>query len=182
MIIYEISSAEGYEFVNSSNQETRSVFRGFSGKTQRENWRPVLVLLERSDLGQKLKHGDFHTIGAAPLIMRKRAVAALSEIWNANGEILPLKEESGEELFVFNSQSVDALDESQSDIVSFPSSGRIMVIQKHVFTKEKLEGIDVFHLPNSPHITYVSQRFVDMVKENDLSGINFERVWQSSTD
>ena len=182
MIIYKIRITEGYEFVNPSNQETRSVFRGFNGKTQRENWRPVLVLLERSNLGRKLKRGDFHTIGSTPLIMRKRAVVALSEIWNANGEILPLIEESGEELFVFNSKSIDALDESQSNIIRFPSSGRIMVIKQPVFIKEKLEGIDVFHLPNFPYITYVSQRFVDKVKENDLLGIDFKQVWQSSTD
>ena len=180
MDIYKIRSAEGYEFVNSSNQVTRSVFRTFNGKARKCDWKPVSVKLVSSDRGIIFKHSDFFYIGAAPLIMRKRAVEALIEIWNTNGEILPLDEESGEALYIFNSQCIDALDEIHSDITRFKSSGRIMKINSYIFDKENLKGCDIFHLPGSPHIIYVSQQFVNLVEAKGLKGIEFIHIWQST--
>lgn len=179
LILYRIRTDEGYQFVNTPTDEARSVLDRLDGSPQKGAWKPVIVELVRENLGKGLHQADLSSLGTAPLILRATAVDAMRDIWEANGEILPLSEVRGEELFAFNSQAIDALDEENSEIVRFKSSGRIMDVPKPVFYADKLEGVDIFHRPGAPSVQYVNQRFVDAVRENGLRGIVFKKCWKS---
>ncbi len=65
--------------------------------------------------------------------MSLRAAEVLQPILEGNGELLPLDCEEGD-YFIFNvTRVVDALDESDSDLVKFPDGKRIMEVKRFVF-------------------------------------------------
>lgn len=111
--------------------------------------------------------------------MRRTAVDALRDLLEANGEILRLATKDRVELFLFNAQSVDALDQTKSKLLRYPSSGRVMSISRPVFFEDALCGVDLFLVPYTASPTYVSERFVERVRSTGLVGLEFEKVWSS---
>jgi hypothetical protein len=101
----------------------------------------------------------------------------MEPLLSKNGELLPLMCE-GAELFVFNPVRLeDALDEAESDVKRF-SGGRIMMITRHAFRPDVINGIDAFKIPNlrvSP--TYVGEAFMTRWKNGGLTGLDFKQVW-----
>ena len=55
----------------------------------------------------------------------------------------------------------------------FPSSDRIMFIDKYAFIEECLEGAVIFRIKDLIHTICVTKPFVDRVKEAGLTGFDF---------
>ena len=88
--------------------------------------------LIRDDEGKKLAEADSPWLGSYVLILRPRAVAALTPMLLDNGELLPLGC-AGAELWLYNvTRIVPALDETASEISRFPD-GRIIRVHRPVF-------------------------------------------------
>jgi hypothetical protein len=179
MNVYEPLVANGYEWVNCVDAKEYEVFNNFDGTTRREEWRPVLVRRVRADHSQDMKESDFPWLGSWALVMRERTVDALRVMLEENGEILPLQTSDGVDLFVLNTQVVDALNESNSEIMRLPGTNRIMLVKKPAFYAERIKGLDIFRLSHRASSTYVSDRFVNHAKEAGLCGLTFNKVWSS---
>jgi hypothetical protein len=173
MTIYRPMVAEGFEWVNAVRPADYEVFLSFDGKPRASTWEPLPFRRVRPDARSKFLPSDFPWLGGHALVMRRSAVDALRDLLDANGEVLPLSTTDGVELFVLNARVVDALDEARSSLRRFPSSGRIMSIDKPVFVPSAIEGRDLFRLPHRAMPTYVSERFVERVREAGLKGIDF---------
>ena len=93
----------------------------------------------------------------------------------SNGEILPLNCKDATLAMYNPTRVIDALDEAKSTITRF-RDGRIMMIKRHVFHRDKIANVDVFKLPMRASDTYVSQRFVDLWMSHGLKGLAFEHV------
>ncbi|HTA89343.1 MAG TPA: DUF1629 domain-containing protein [Polyangiaceae bacterium] len=146
---------------------------------RRANWRPVRVQLVHEDEGRTLVASDSPWLGAHALIFRDSAVEALGGMLRDNGELLPLDCAEAALLMCNPTCVADALDEASSSVVRF-STGRIMMIQRHIFHEKVIGNIDVFKIPNlrvSP--TFVSHRFVDCWRTSGLKGLEFKLVWAS---
>jgi hypothetical protein len=179
MDIFEPMVREGYEWINCVNQEDYDLFAGFDGSSRRNAWKPVPVRRVRADEHHGFKASDFPWLGSDALVIRRKAVDALREVLDANGEVLPLSTDDDVELFVLNARIVDALDEANSSLMKFPGTDRIMRIKKIAFVTSKIEDIDLFRLPHRASATYVSARFVERVKAAGLVGLEFKKVWPS---
>lgn len=177
MVIFEPCVDEGYEWINAYHDQDYEVFRTFNGQPRASTWEPIKVRRVRADKNHDFKPSDFPWLSAYALIMRRRAVEALRDILEANGEILPLATDDGVELFVFNARVVDALNEKQSSIEYLPGTNEIVWFNKISFSTSKIQGLDLFRLPLRAGSTYVSERFVNRVKEAGLEGLVFDQVW-----
>ncbi|WP_428262362.1 imm11 family protein [Haliangium sp.] len=180
MKVYEPLVTKGYEWVNCCDDADYEVFLAWDGSPQGERWNPVKVRRVRADERQEFNPSDFPWLGAHALVMRKRAVDALSAILDPYGELLPLASGDEVELFVFNARAVDALDEERSTIIRFPGTSRIIRLTKVAFAEAAIRDVEIFRLPHRTSPTYVSQRFVDRVEDAELIGLQFKRVWTST--
>ena len=150
-----------------------------NGKPRQATWKPLVMELIRED-----EHGDKRIASDAPFhghhafIFKPRAVAALGPLLRANGELLPVQCE-GENLLIYNpTQVLDALDEEASELVRFPSTGRIAMIKRYAFRPDVIRDVDIFKIPNVRNSAmFVGQRFVDMWKSAGLVGLEFNEVW-----
>ncbi len=124
-----------------------------------------------------LPKGDMASFDTPIPIFHPRAVDALAEFLEPNGELLPISCQ-GEEYFMFNvTRLVDALDEKHSDVDRF-DDGRVMDIDRWAFLNEKLVGETVFKLRQDPlGWVYVTDPFVKRVLETGLRGFRFPLVW-----
>ena len=97
--------------------------------------------------------------------------------------MLPLTCQEGE-YFIFNVlQIVDALDESASRIIRFPNSEKILEIESFVFEPTPVVGVHIFKLKQQPlGRVFISDRFVERVKEARLTGFRFEWLWASDQE
>lgn len=176
MRFFEPMVMEGYEWLNCVSPADYELFASFDGKARATGWIPVSVRCVRADQRSEQLESDFPWLGAHVLVMRRQAVSALGDLLDAEGELLRLETDRGVELFAFNAQVRDALDESRSSISRFPSSGRIMRIRSAVLRADALIDADIFRLPHRGGPTYVSQRFVDRVTAGQLRGLRFTDV------
>ena len=181
MKVYEPLITNGYEWVNCCDDADYEVFLAWDGSQQGQRWNAVKVRRVRADERQEFKPSDFPWLGSHALVMRRRAVDALRNILVAHGEVLPLATEDVE-LYVFNARAIDALDEERSTIIRFPETNRIMRLKKVTFVEAAISDAEIFRLPHRASPTYVSQRFVDRVKDAGLVGLQFKNVWSSTEE
>lgn len=175
--VFEPMVESGYEWINCADPTDYEVFSSFDGSARRAQWEPVPVVRVRADDKHQSTPSDFPWLGSDALVLRRTAVDALRDMLDANGELLPLATDDGVELVVFNARVIDALDVSNSTLVMFPGTQRVLRVKKVAFVASAIEGSDLFRLPHRASSTYVSSRFVDRVRQASLRGLIFNRVW-----
>ena len=82
----------------------------------------------------RLPKGDYPFLVLGLPVFSRRAIEALGDLLEGNGEILPTTCE-GDEIFFFNvTRVIDALDESDSEVIGFDGSSEIMRYREiHLF-------------------------------------------------
>lgn len=168
---------DDYEYCHPIDPEDfETINREINGKRKGLEWTPVQMELVQEDGHRRLLRSDSPWLGDHALIFRAETVLALGELLGRNGELLPLACRNAR-LFMFNPlHALPALDESSSTLVRF-EDGRIMMVQKYIFVRALLKGIDAFKLTNlrvSP--TFVSERIVDAWQDCGLTGLRFQQV------
>lgn len=175
-MIYEPNPGGGYEWIQTVDLEGDAMLASFDGTPRLLNWTPIKVRSITEDEGEVFDLADLPWLAAYALGMRRRAVEALQDILLPYGEILPLQSDDGTEFFTLNvTNIVDVLDESRADIARH-SDGRILEIRRFAFKATAATAGDVFRLPIICTPTFLSQRFVDMVRAKELVGLRFEPV------
>ena len=159
----------------------REVLFCFDGRTLSSKWTPPTLRIYAGDIADGKPAGDFPNLISFIPVFSKRALNVLGDLLADSGEILPLLCSEGS-YYAFNvTRMIDALDETTS-FERFESSGRVCGILQHQFNADKVEGLVIFKMPYMHKSdVYVTDRFVDRVREANLQGFRFSEVWSSST-
>lgn len=174
--VFAIDAPEGFEWVLPVRAEDYDLLR-FDGQPRATSWSSVpmrRVLVD--ERGTRREPSDFPSCsGGEMLIIRQRAVDALSDLLLQSGEVLPLRDESEAPLFAFNvTRVVDVLDEERSQLLR-NGAGKILRIERPAFRLEALAHA-------SASIFKVTQltrglRAIPCARSAQLNGISFRQVW-----
>ena len=114
--------------------------------------------------------------------MRPRAVDVLRATLGEDGEMLPLDCPEADLKVLNVLRVVDALDLERSKLVRFPSTGRIMTVESHIFHAERLRGVKVFKVPELLRTeAFVTDEVVKLVESSGLKGVGFRLVWDEAS-
>ena len=95
---------------------------------------------------------------------------------NLSGEFLPLACNEKDYVAFNVTDVIDALNVDRSQIVYFPN-GRVLDIKRFVLNSEPLFKSVMFRIPQMPlSRVFVTDRFVDSVRDAKLQGFLFEPV------
>ncbi len=146
--------------------------RGWTVTRMAASWVPPHVR------GRVKPHNDYPCVNLTVPAFSSRAVAALRDFLEPNGELLQLDSPVGE-YYAYNITTVaDILDHERSEIEWF-SGGHVSAlhIRRYECIPEKLRGLSIFRLVEMSSSTFVHQVFVDRVREHRLQGFGFTRLW-----
>jgi hypothetical protein len=154
----------------------------FTGEPIGPSWlSPAVSVLREKPSDDRLLVGDFPSLGGVIPVFSGRAVEALGELLRASGEILPLSCAGGTYLAYNVTRVVNALDVERSEVKRFAEGG-IMRIIRHEFRPDRLADEVVFKLPDvRKSAVYVTDEFVERVKNADLTGFQFPPVWAGAS-
>jgi hypothetical protein len=136
-------------------------------------WHPQRVV------GNVRPYNDYPCVNLTVPALSKRAVDALRDMLEPNGELLPLVSSLGE-YFAYNVTTVaDILDHQRSDLAWFSTGPRAVAlhIRHYECIPERLSRLFIFRLVEKPAATFVTQLFVDRVRQHGLQGFHFIRLW-----
>ena len=169
-----------YEMLTYSNQEdSKRIMDWFCGEPIGDRWTPLKVEVLRDDENKDRPSSDFPGAGASKPTFSSRALEALQDMLDSNGETLPLDCKDGE-YWMFNvTRVVDALDEKNCEVKRF-SDGGVMRVERYSFKPERIQGLAIFKILQFPcSDIYVTDLFVERVKAAGLTGFKFNLLWDS---
>jgi hypothetical protein len=198
MNIYELSEVDDIrEIVWVNDDDITFERKHFRGQPMQAIWRPIeykvnVVPKEKYD-GWKYPPSDVYS--GSRVIFSRKAVDALYDILEANGEILPLIFEGKEnEYFAYNVLTIsNAVDEEKSEIHR-RQDGSFSYVKRYEFDPTQVAGLTIFKawLNKSPRIpnshtcesveVFVTDPFVKRVKEAGLFGFDFRLKWSGPTN
>lgn len=128
--------------------------------------------------GRVRKANDYPCVNMSIPAFSRRAVDALRDYLETNGELLPLVTKVGE-YFAFNVTKVaDVLNHQRSKIEWLGESHvSALEIGRYECIADRLKGLSIFRLVEECSSTFVTQCFVDRVFEHGLQGFHFIKVW-----
>ena len=182
MRIFQLQFVEKCEYIAPIHDADVDLFEDLDGTPWSADWTPVeMEIYKVGDRRRRLRHADFLNLLGWALVLRDRAIDLAGPIVAPFGEILPLTC-ADVNVSLFNPLEIlDALDESRSQIVRFPSSGRIMVIEKYVFRPEVIPERGIFRSPQEPtRPFFYSEPVADDLMNLGLTGLELRPVWDSN--
>ncbi|MCG7505046.1 imm11 family protein [Mesorhizobium retamae] len=169
LTVYKFEVIEGQEWIFPIDDDDYEFFSAMDGRVIRD-WSAPAMKLDTTDR----TYSDFPWLGEHVPILKKPALDALAPVLAKYGQLLPVQ---GEEAWLFNATTVlDALDPDQSRIVYF-DNGDILDIERSVFRKEVIGSTEIFKLPMRASAVYVTDGFVEQVRNAGLRGVSFAPVW-----
>lgn len=185
-MIYDLQPEEGnYECIELIGIDSFDLAKMINSDLRlAADWTPFKVRrVHPTSNKRKAKEADIPLYGSgSEIFMRPRAVEALRSLLEDFGEILPVDDEAGAELYVFHCLNfVDALDKELSEIEYFDDAVKILRVAHYQFRPEVIAEQDIFRLvQRRPGSIFVSQRFVDAVEAAKLIGLTFRAMWPLS--
>ena len=185
MRILQLNPVGEYEELATVDTDDLTVLGELDATSRLAAWTPIEIEILRFDeeTDEPLLRADFPWFGSWTLMLRDRAIDLAGPVLAPFGEFLPLACADAA-VTCFNClQRLDVLDEGRSQIERFPSSGRIMVIEKYVFRPEMIPERSVFKIPQEQQGSlYYTERVVEDLQALGLTGLDFELVWDSDAD
>ena len=187
MKIYEVNFSDKYDVCGIDFDACRLIYKlddydmmFHLGGHKTKNWWPRIM--ERFNEAPKL--GDYISkLDGDVIILEKKAIDKLKPIMG-NVEILPLKCPFGNYWAINILDVLKCIDykKSEFDLLSDElEDGRpdIMCFSKYEFIKEKIQGYNLFKIIDKPQSAiFVNEVFVDEVKKHNITGFQFDLVWQ----
>lgn len=181
--VYRPTVTEGYEWVQPVDEADFDAVYQLNGKSLASRWAPIRMhVINTDEHGKAGRHADLPWLGGHALALRERAFESIGYLLADFGELLELNldDNNGERLWLFNVRNrLDVLDEEQSEIVRFPSSGRIMYVKQHVFHPEEITSEQIFLQPGVRSV-FLTGGIVDAIQSAALTGTRFELLWEES--
>jgi len=135
-----------------------------------KTWEPVAVA------GRVRKDNDYPCVVNCPAFSR-RAVDALRDYLEPNGEILPLKSAVGE-YYAYNTTTIaDSLDVKKSRVRWSVEPITAYRVEHFKFFPDKLANHTIFLIPEMPSDPLVTSEFVARAHLKGLNGMHFVKVW-----
>lgn len=149
-----------------------------TGKRLGEKWKPIKIGLWEDPENKKEKDkpiADFASAGTAPAINEK-AKSIVSPLISRTVELLPLLSNK-DSYYAMNVELVDCLDVGNSIVERFKSSNRIMSVEIYAFNWDRLEGINMFRIPElGLGRLFVTDTFKQKVEDAKLLGLLFSPI------
>jgi len=138
----------------------------------KNKWRPIRVV------GRVAPFNDYPCVGMLTPAFSRRAIDALRDILEPNGEILPLQTSVGD-YYIYNLRTkADVVDLSHSKVIFSNEENKMALEIEHFsFHEDKLEELSIFRIVEMPNYEYVTDAFVQRVHEHGLNGFHFVKVW-----
>ena len=111
MQFHKYIGSTGYEMIDFYDGDDWEMLLRLNGKPQARHWTPLRVRRVRPTRREGCRASDSPYYGTHLLIFRRSAVDALRDMLDAHGELLPLKDDDGVELFAYNPRALEALDQ-----------------------------------------------------------------------
>ena len=139
-------------------------------------WTPVRVI------GNVRPWNDYPCIGLSLPAFSGRAVDALRDLLEPNGELLPLISDVGE-YYAYNVTTVaDVLDEEKSEISWGLEQAYASRIIRFEFHADRLDRLAIFRIPQTTVECLVTEVFAERVREHRLQGFHLAKVWPLPPD
>ena len=177
MNVYELKAIpDQFEvLVFASNAESKMSLALLDAKSLSADWKAPEVKALRDENHRERPAADYPLL-VGMTVFSRRAVDALRDLLEANGEILPLRGNEGD-YFAYNvTHVINALNEGSSDLKRFKDGG-VMRIDRYEFLPQLVHTATIFKIPEQRGRIYVTDKFVQRVKDLELTGFEFEHVW-----
>lgn len=180
MQLNDFIGSTGYEILHCVDDDGYDRLFDLKSSSRSRAWEPIRVRRVRPSKREGFRASDSPWVCiSSALVFRRSAVDALRDILEKDGELLPLEDEEGVELYAYNPRQIDAIDQQLSDGPR-DAQGKLEGYGRHVFIPALVDGVDVFRLTSNEYgDIYVSDRFVKRWKQAKLKGLNFRVVWDS---
>ena len=181
MRLNEYRGSKGYEILRTVRSGDGEIFDELYGPPRVHDWEPIRVRRVRPSLREAFHPSDSPFYAAGALVFRRSAVDALRDMLDTHGELLPLEDEGGVELYAYNPRVLDALDQQRS-IGPRDENGVIESANCHVFIPSVIAGVDIFRQCRARKRNawiYLSERFLQRWKQAKLKGLDFILAWDS---
>lgn len=175
MSYYLIGSEEGFNELRFPQVGDWQKYIGVETQISKD-WKPVRLEYIYGEKSRKSKQFDISQSCSPLFTISERGLKVLETTLVKYGEILDIESPKG--FYFFHCTNIiDALIEDESEIVWLDKKqGWISSINKFVLDSTKIEGQSIFRLPNANcRYTFFGDEFKNMIIENHLKGIHFER-------
>ena len=137
-----------------------------------DRWKPIVVK------GRTRPFNDYPCLGMMVPVFSRRAVDALRDYLEPNGELLPLIHPAGE-YYAFNCRTiVEVLDREASQALWSPVEPRLgTMFDYYAIYADRLTGVSIFRMREQPNLVFVTTSFVDRARQHGLNGFHFVKVW-----
>jgi Domain of unknown function (DUF4375) len=181
LAIYEPAVTEGGEWAIPVDPKSFEYLRTLAerGSPAARDWKPFEVQLLRKQGGRSWKESDCPWLGSHVMVLRPAAVAVFSEFLGDDAELLPLRCADADLTLLNAWRLLDALDLSQSDVIRFPSSGRIMKVKSYRFDDAMIDGHTMFRLTAVPGGMFIQRPVVDAAQRAGLRQVSFKLASQA---
>ena len=174
--------SEGFEWVQPVDERDFDAVYQLVGQQVGADWRPIRVRRLTSDgKGRPWERAAMPWLGQNALVFREHARAAVADVLEDAGEFLELEPtDDTDRLWLFNAHQVSGtVDAEASVFVRFPSTGRVMKIERHAFHAERVAGLTAFHVPEVRSL-FLTRRAVEAIRAAELTGATFRHVWSDT--
>lgn len=140
-------------------------------------FRPIQLKLYASDTGKKNYQTDISYIGGASFAFSESAIKVFKDIFEETGQIFPIQTESKRKKFFGFYPNKKPYDGS---IINFEKSvwrqaEKGKIITKLVLNNNYPKEEYLFTLWDHPSYCFVTEKFKELVKKNDLKGFDFTK-------
>jgi hypothetical protein len=177
-------------------KEYRANYSLFDGGEIGDAWHPIHVIVDRSEVDEWTPlppAGDFPHFEGAIIdpVFSRRALDALGDLLQENGEILPLSCDEGEYYLFNTTRIVDAIDtehtefkpysEVDPDMALLVDDPDFLTITRFAFHLEQVKDLTIFKISHKYNkaTPMVTDKFVQRVQKAGLKGFEFELLWSS---
>ena len=136
------------------------------------HWIPLEVI------GRVRSFNDYPCVNLIIPAFSRRAVGALRDFLEPNGELLPLVSDV-REYYAYNVTTVADILDLEKSTIQWLGAERVVAadILRFECIESRFADLSIFTIVEEPTLIFVSQVFVDRVHANGLEGFAFIKVW-----
>ena len=175
--IYKLWSDHTYRAFETKEKDGYKVFC-FKGELV-DNWSEVELFPSSHHTEEGKAMGDVYPVEVSAVVINEKCYKLIKPYIKDSVQVLNAKNKS-EKLYVLNvTKVIDCLDKETSVLKLFPSSGRIMRVEKYAFYRDFLKDTFIFKIPEEVHThPYVTEEFKTIIEQNGIKGFKFVPVWE----
>ncbi|MEI8212564.1 MAG: hypothetical protein WCI02_10475 [Planctomycetota bacterium] len=135
-------------------------------------WKPLVVL------GRVRSFNDYPKLALLIPAFSRRAVDALQDFLEPNGEALPLIHPAGE-YYAYNCRTIVEILNHDKTVANWSCVEPRMASNVRFFSiySDRLTGLTIFRMREMPNRVFVTSPFVERVNQTGLNGFHFKKVW-----